>query len=691
VTAAAAPTATSLLALVLALACAFTATAYALPDERAYELVSPANKSSSGGVFPSGELTNLVEQFGRPLQSSNSGNAIAYEGEPFFEPQLGSLNEYFSALTGTGWQTENLTPGVRSTSENPNQANEHRGFSPDLSVGVISSKAAISGDPAVPPRYVNLYIADGPGLRRLRAVIRFTPPNRTPYFRFGWAHKHGGSSEVLLLHYLLFAGGNAGTAGVPAFSHVLFAANDALTANATDPGELANNLYEWDQGQLRLVNVLPDGTTTLNGTFGVDHNDEYLSGMWPNLSNVISADGSKIFWTDQNTGNLYVREHGERTRQVDAAIGGGGEYQAASADGSRVLFTKAGHLYAFDLATDATTDIAGGVEGILGSSSDGASVYLVSSAALAAEATLGQPNLYLARAGTLTFIATLSEADNNVQTPELTRVGPIGDWYRTFTGRTARVSPNGRYVVFMSINTLTGYDNTDAVRNGKDYEVFVYDSAAGVLACASCNADGSRPTESTLLPIPANGTYQQRYLNDNGQLFFSTPDAVLPQDTNHVSDLYEYRNGHVYLLSPGTTEDPAIFADASESGNDVFFTTPQPLMPADHDRIIDLYDARVGGHAEQPPAAPCSGEGCLTPPAPPPTAQGLASAVFVGAGNLPPPVSSAVVVKTRTDTHRLANALKACRAKHDRHKRAVCERRARARYGPRSGPARRGR
>jgi hypothetical protein len=616
------------------------ALAYGVPDQRAYELVSPAQKSGgSGGVFALGELIFQVEQLGRPLQSSVSGTSIAYGGEDFFEPRLGSLNEYLSSLTGTSWMTENLTPVVSSTSESAIEANEHRGFAPDLSVGIISSHAPISGDLAVPPRYPNLYIASGQELRSLQPVIRSTPPHRSPYFRFGWAHSHEGSSSFFLHNYLLFGGGNSGTALVPAFSHVLFAANDALTPNAVDPGELADNLYEWDRGQIRLVNVLPDGTTTLNGAFGVDHNDEFVNSPLPNLSNVISADGSKIFWTDQNSGNLYVREDGERTRQVDAAVGGGGEYQTASIDGSKVFFTKGGHLDEYQTSTEITRDLteAGGVKGVLGASEDGTSIYFVATTVLAAGGAVGQPNLYLARDGIVTFVATLSETDNEIAGVSYGTALRGGDWFRTFAGRTARVSPSGRYVAFMSTKRLTGYDNSDAVRNRQDYEAFLYDSATGALVCVSCNVDGSRPTENTLLPAPANGTYQQRYLNDNGQLFFSTSDAVLPQDTNGVSDVYEYENGHVYLISPGNTEDEAVFADASESGNDVFFTTRQSLVPADRDRINDLYDARVGGHAEAPPAASCSGEECLGLPVAPPSAEGPVSTVFVGAGNLMPP------------------------------------------------------
>jgi hypothetical protein len=449
----------------------------------------------------------------------------------------------------------------------------------------------------------------------------------------------------MVLHsYLFFGGGNAGTATVPAFSHILFAANDALTPNAVDGGKLADNLYEWVDGELRLVNELPNGATASNASFGVDHNDEFANVPLPNLSHVISADGSRIFWTDQNSGDLHVRENGEKTKQIDASVGGGGEYQTASVDGSKAFFTKEGRLYEYRTETEVTHELTppGGVQGVLGASDDGTSVYFVATSVLATGGVEEQQNLYLYRGGAVTFIAKLSPEDNH--TPELTGSGgdPAGDWYRTFAGRTSMVSPSGRYVAFMSIQslTLTGYDNTDAKFQRKDYEAFLYDSATGKLVCASCNMDGSRPTSSTLLPKPSNGVYQQRYLDDSGQLFFSTDSGVLPQDTNRLSDVYEYENGHVYLISPGNAEDEAVFADASESGDDVFFTTNQPLVSADQDQIVDLYDARVSGgiaSQNQSPPPPCGGEACLPPPLPSPPAQTPASGSFSGPGNPEPP------------------------------------------------------
>ena len=62
---------------------------------------------------------------------------------------------------------------------------------------------------------------------------------------------------------------------------------------------------------------------------------------------------------------------------------------------------------------------------------------------------------------------------------------------------TARVSPDGRYLAFMSARSLTGYDNLDANSGQPDEEVFLYRRRKpGGLVCASCDPTGARPVGS---------------------------------------------------------------------------------------------------------------------------------------------------------------------------------------------------
>jgi len=612
----------------------------ALPDARSYELVSPSDKSGGiGGVLPLGSLAFSPEQFGRQLQSSVDGGSISYIGADFYQASYGGIDQYLSQSDSIGWSTQNVTPRT------PGSANEAKyvGFSPDLSIGILGTGlgSGLQLGEGAPADYPNLYLVQS---GRFQPLLKLVPPHRTTStFGYAFVQENG---EPGISHRLLFAGANTGTNTVRAFSHVLFEANDALSSNVKDGGEHEDNLYEWVEGELRLVNVLPGsgvdpaGEAAPNASFGVDHHDVYRTAL-PNLSHVISADGSRVFWTDQNNGDLYVREDGKRTVQVDLEVGGGGAFVTASADGSRVFFSKQENLYEYNLSSGLTKDVApGGVLGLMGASEDGSYVYFVSTSHLVGGATAGEPNLYLSHEGRLSFIRTLSLADN--ETPNLYGThAREGDWYRTFAGRTAEVSPNGRYLAFMAKENLTGYEPL-AANHERDYEVYVYDAPAERLMCASCNVNGSPPTASTQLPAPVNGVYQQRYLDNGGRLFFSTSDAVLPEDTNGTSDVYEYEEGHVSLISPGSAPDEAVFADASESGDDVFFTTSQQLVPADRDQIVDLYDARVDGRSEAPPAPPCSSEGeCRNSPGVAGSFAGPASLTSVGPGNLSAPAAPA--------------------------------------------------
>jgi hypothetical protein len=443
-----------------------------------------------------------------------------------------------------------------------------------------------------------------------------------------------------------------------------------------------------------------------------------------------SADGRRVFFTDPS--RLTADSNAEHD-SPDLY-----EYDLQRPLGQRLADLSAGPE-------------PGGVQGLVaGASTDGESLYFVANGILAAnqglDGTHAVPgdcpseqgdsaqtcNLYLRREGTTSFIATLSGED-------------YPDWSPHLKTLTARVSSDGRWLAFMSDRSLTGYDNRDAVSGKPDEEVYLYDAQAsggkGKLTCASCNPSGARPHgveyhpgapggapslplaggdrvwgDSTWLAanIPGwttyageDARYQSRYLSDQGRLFFNSSDALLPQDTNGVEDVYEYEpptgaegppndtcteqdstyspasQGCVSLISSGTSARESAFLDASESGDDVFFLTSARLTPKDPDTAVDVYDARVDGGEGEPIKPPsCEGDACQSPVAAPedPTPGSLS---FQGPGNPLPPVSASVTGKAKPPTRaqKLARALKAC-AKRPKRKRSACERQARRAYGP---------
>jgi hypothetical protein len=211
--------------------------------------------------------------------------------------------------------------------------------------------------------------------------------------------------------------------------------------------------------------------------------------------------------------------------------------------------------------------------------------------------------------------------------------------------------------------------------------------------------------------------YQARYLSDGGRLFFNSADALVGQVADRtreelvdgqtqpvgVENVYEYEQegvgncqssgGCVGLLSSGTSTHESAFLDASEDGDDAFFVTAAPLVPQDIDAAFDIYDARVCSVG-----SPCfssaggSSRGCESSAtcrpgtAPGPQVPALASATFSGPGNVLQQnvLASRTVVESRkppTRAQKLASALRACRKRDRKHKRAVCEAQARKRYG----------
>ncbi len=399
-------------------------------------------------------------------------------------------------------------------------------------------------------------------------------------------------------------------------------------------------------------------------------------------------------------------------------------FQTASSDGARVFFKdtwplteesrldpttqtnsvgeaeRPADLYEYDVESgkliDLTVDQRAGESAavlgtIPGASEDGSYVYFVANGVLAPGASPGDCPLEKLKEGPppgLTCNLYVSEPDAQERSGRRTRfiaalsaedapdwgaghdVIPEGIQAGDLTFLTSSVSPDGRYLAFMSQRSLTGYDNEDVTSKASgerlDEEVYLYDATDGRLVCASCNPSGERPqgvldTENSgegdgLLvdrpkawdehwlagSIPGwtasyfeSAVYQSRYLSDSGRLFFDSADALVPQDRNHrqetidgesaevgAEDVYQYEpedtgschspGGCVALISSGAASDEheSAFLDASDSGDDVFFLTSEKLVPSDLDTTFDVYDARVCGTPES--------EACLTSPPPPP-------------------------------------------------------------------------
>jgi hypothetical protein len=617
-----------------------------LPDNRVYEMVSPVTSENRAVYIPrfnGNDITSSEIGTEFPFQAASGGNAVAYVGDP--SPGGAGLagegtgNEYL-AVRGSagGWTARDIVPTALK--------DNYQGFTSDLSLGVVGSAAPPLPSGEICEREVLFSRTSSDGsYHRL-----FTVSPTRPYC---------GEDAI-------FAGGSADGA------HLVFEAEAALTPNAPEPG-VTENLYDSASGQLSLVNVLPNGTPEANAVFGSPV--EEFSDIGPisgDFRRVVSADGSLIFWTDLNNHNLYVREHSGTpeavTVQVDAAVGGGGQYWTATVDGSKAFFTKSGDLYAFDVNSKQTSDLVPGgeVQGIVGASEDGSYLYFVASGALAGGATAGQPNLYLRHGGITTFITTLGPADSP-------------DWSPGFFRHTAQVTPDGHNVLF--------FEKTNPEIVWDRGKIFVYAADPGKLLCVSCNSGGGGEAS---LDGASTRVYSPRWISaDGSRVFFQTKEALSPQDTNGLQDVYEWEragagtclsnSGCIYLLSGGTSNDGSYFVDASADGNDVFLATRGELVPPGPNGNVGLYDARVDGlRALSPPA--CTGTGCQGVPPAPPTFATPSSATFNGLGNYPPSQAAKGKTAEQVRVERLAKALKACRMKHNKQQRQACEKAAHKKY-----------
>lgn len=153
--------------------------------------------------------------------------------------------------------------------------------------------------------------------------------------------------------------------------------------------------------------------------------------------------------------------------------------------------------------------------------------------------------------------------------------------------------------------------------------------------------------------------------------------------------------GCVYLISDGVNrEEGTGLLGVDASGDNVFFSTVDALVGQDTDTELDYYDARVNGGFPAPVAARECGEGSCPGSgssgssfAAPGSGSGGEGNVPAGSGKPPPPTGGP---HGRTVAQRLAVALKVCRKQHVRKRRVACERQARKRYPVKGRPKAKG-
>lgn len=577
-----------------------------LPECRAYEMVSPVDK---GG----GAINMSVDLYAPP-----SGDGAAYWSAADFAGAVARvpMGLYIGRRGAENWTTKSGVPPVyNGTTVFFKLANA----SPDLSKSLQYTNLALT--PGAIEGGSNLYLQDNEtGERELVAADE---------------------GSTLLTQFAGFSAGTGYSDGTADWSNLTF-----ITGAGLLDGPNENALYEYAEGELRLVSRLQDGTPSaahLDATnFGVPY------------PNSVSSDGSRIFWVSGSfTGNgvVYMREDGTDTVPISASQKTGevgtlaeGKFGVASDDGSLVYFTSGANLtdasatggvtnetlYRYDVETGVLTDLLAGlsptgarVERVLAASQDGAYVYFAASGALtpdSEEAPTSGANVYVWHEGQVKLIAALTDLSRESSGPSQSLASPSGEHFAFATkeplasndppSEACRSFPND------DPNLPPFSDDKQCA------DVYRYDAVAEQLSCVTCNGSPGLG-DSELGAYSRENNERARAVLDNGTVFADTPNRLLAQDVNGVTDPYAWREGALTLLSTGTHPGRSLFGTATPDGSTVFVRTAQSLVPQDVDGSVDLYAVRVeGGLVGQfpPPAPPpCAGEACRGPaPSPAP-------------------------------------------------------------------------
>ncbi len=608
-----------------------------LPECRGYEMVSSPYK----------EGFDLL-----PRTFSDDG-IVSYESTGSFAGNgIGFVsNEYLGVRTPEGWETRSLNPSAALYDTNEEVPAV---FSSDLRSSVV---ALIS--PEQPGDGNHFYVRDfaghftqvgqGPTPGGQGIITASGASDDLSRLVFGeWEYVGVGEAAVLRRENVDNSGGTLpGTPGPSAISGdgrvVVFSSGCTVTA-ACIWARIGNS-----------TTVAVSGSECTRGPLD-------LGGMCNGLSSAEYAggahDGSRLFFTTaqqlvnsdtDSTTDLYECEIPPGTpapigtanpcvslTEVSGAASGANVERvvAISEDGSRVYFMAQGNVLASNLGTNDETAVA------------------------------GNHNLYVWTknaahpAGTTSFVARLESSD----------LGGV------------RTTTDGRYLIFTTTTPLVSSGPGEDTDGRAD--VYRYDAESGTMLRISTSVTGSGGNN----PGFDVEALRSSMSADGSMVVFATAEALSPQDTDGVEDVYLWHDGRVSLISHGGGTPFGI----TPSGQDVYFVTNKPLTAADRDVNVDIYDARVDGGFDLSSPAPCSGEACQGQSSTPPAAAAApASETLQGAGNLPqaaPPETAKA--KPLTRQQRLAKALKQCRKK-PKHKRVACERQARKRYAPAKASARR--
>jgi hypothetical protein len=338
------------------------------------------------------------------------------------------------------------------------------------------------------------------------------------------------------------------------------------------------DVYEHSGGNTTLVST---GPTAGNGSFTASYRG-------------CSADGSRVFFTtkeqlvasDTDTAiDVYERSGTTTTLVSTGPTGGNGDfdvvYKRISEDGTHVIVETGERLVSGDTdgATDvyersagSTTLVSSGPAGgngafdasYRGATPDAGHVYFETAEGLTSGDSDSAADVY-DRAGGSTALVSTGPAGGNGAADALFEAA----------------AADGSHVVFKSTERLVGGD-TDSASD-------VYDRSGGATTLVSAGpAGGNAPVDALFQAASRDGLH----------VFVGTTESLVATDTDGRFDIYDRSGATTALVSTGPAGGQgafdAFFRDASRDGSRVVFETVEALVSDDTDGLSDLYE-RTGG------------------------------------------------------------------------------------------------
>jgi hypothetical protein len=448
-----------------------------------------------------------------------------------------------------------------------------------------------------------------------------------------------------------------------------------------------------------------------------------------------AADGARVFFLSTRR---LDDEASEDPRRTDSAFSS--SCAEASSSGCNLYMFECGSgcehpetdKRLVDVSAGDTSGLGPRVQGVMAIAESGSTVYFVARGVLAgpnhegAVPAPGGENLYVYGPDKLghertAFVASLSPDDANT-------------WRDGVAS--ANVTPDGRFLVFTSHGALT----PDVTRVEGPSQVYRYDAESEELQRISIGEEGFNDNGNNGLgnarvaeayrSFESNGRFDPTMSDDGRFVFFESPIGLTPKALNDeavignqnvlAENIYEWEasgtkgsessgeceqpGGCVWLITDGRdrtegsdirhNESAVELLGSDATGENVFFTTAEPLVSGDTDTQVDIYDARVdGGFAASVEKEPCTSlKECHGAPPEEEVAFEVLSSVIApvignftegsgnGGGSGENGGGSVEGKRHTTSAQQLSRALAKCRKAREKNKRVACEHAARRTY-----------